>query len=131
MSIARRPGAIAQRELADRIDSGPRVASQRRIAEAIQRSPRVTTQQAFSRNVQREVTSRRNDTGLPDNLKAGVESLSGVSLEGVKVHYNSGKPAQLNALAAHRNAHAPILLQPLEEVAESFRCGRSARGSSR
>jgi len=40
-----------------------------------------------------------NRTGLPDQLKAGVESLSGVSLDSVKVHYNSPKPAQLNALA--------------------------------
>jgi uncharacterized protein DUF4157 len=40
-----------------------------------------------------------NRTGLPDRLKSGVEALSGVSLDGVKVHYNSSKPAQLNALA--------------------------------
>ncbi|MEL7004655.1 MAG: DUF4157 domain-containing protein [Bacteroidota bacterium] len=40
-----------------------------------------------------------NNTGLPDNLKSGVESLSGMSLNDVKVHYNSPKPAQLNALA--------------------------------
>ncbi|MCO5382495.1 MAG: DUF4157 domain-containing protein [Methanosarcina barkeri] len=40
-----------------------------------------------------------NNTGLPDNLKAGVENLSGMSMDGVKVHYNSGTPAQLNALA--------------------------------
>jgi Domain of unknown function (DUF4157) len=40
-----------------------------------------------------------NRTGLPDRLKAGAEVLSGVSLDGVKVHYNSSKPAQLNALA--------------------------------
>lgn len=40
-----------------------------------------------------------NRTGLPDQLKAGVENLSGLSLDDVKVHYNSGKPAQLNALA--------------------------------
>jgi hypothetical protein len=40
-----------------------------------------------------------NDTGLPDRLKSGVEALSGVSLDGVKVHYNSSRPAQLNALA--------------------------------
>lgn len=38
-------------------------------------------------------------TGLPDNLKAGVESLSGMNLDHVKVYYNSAKPAQLNALA--------------------------------
>jgi Domain of unknown function (DUF4157) len=40
-----------------------------------------------------------NRTGLPDQLKAGVENLSGVSLDDVKVHYNSAEPAQLNALA--------------------------------
>jgi hypothetical protein len=40
-----------------------------------------------------------NNTGLPDNLKSGIESLSGVSMDNVKVHYNSSQPAQLNALA--------------------------------
>ncbi len=38
-------------------------------------------------------------TGLPNSLKAGVENLSGLSLDGVKVHYNSARPAQLSALA--------------------------------
>lgn len=40
-----------------------------------------------------------NKTGLPDNLKAGVENLSGYSLDDVKVHYNSSQPATLQALA--------------------------------
>jgi len=40
-----------------------------------------------------------NRTGLPDGLKAGVEALSGLSMDGVKVHYNSSQPAQLNAHA--------------------------------
>jgi hypothetical protein len=40
-----------------------------------------------------------NRTGLPDRLKSGAEALSGISLDGVKVHYNSSKPAQLNAHA--------------------------------
>ena len=40
-----------------------------------------------------------NKTGLPDNLKAGIESLSDLSLDHVKVHYNSAQPSQLNALA--------------------------------
>ncbi|MCX5954659.1 MAG: DUF4157 domain-containing protein [Cyanobacteria bacterium] len=42
---------------------------------------------------------RENKTGLPDNLKASIESLSGLSLDHVKVHFNSAQPAQLNALA--------------------------------
>jgi len=42
---------------------------------------------------------KANNTGLPDNLKSGIESLSGHSMDDVKVHYNSDKPAQLNAHA--------------------------------
>ncbi len=42
---------------------------------------------------------RPNQTGLPNNLKAGIENLSGYSMDDVKVHYNSSKPAQLQALA--------------------------------
>lgn len=42
---------------------------------------------------------RKNDTGLPDDLKSGVESLSGLSMNDVKVHFNSPRPAQLHALA--------------------------------
>ncbi|MFC5743216.1 DUF4157 domain-containing protein [Dyella tabacisoli] len=36
---------------------------------------------------------------LPDGLRSGVESLSGVDMSGVRVHYASPWPAQLNALA--------------------------------
>lgn len=42
---------------------------------------------------------RKNNTGLPDHLKPGIESLSGMSMDAVRVHYNSSQPAQLNALA--------------------------------
>lgn len=45
------------------------------------------------------VEQQSNKTGLPNALKAGVEKLSGYSLEHVRVHYNSPKPAQLQALA--------------------------------
>ena len=40
-----------------------------------------------------------NTTGLPDGLKSGIEALSGISMDGVNVDYNSPQPAQLNALA--------------------------------
>lgn len=47
---------------------------------------------------QRQVI-KPNNTGLPDQLKTGIESLSGMNMDGVKVHYNSSRPAELNALA--------------------------------
>ncbi len=42
---------------------------------------------------------RKNTTGLPDRLKDGIETLSGVTLDDVRVHYNSAKPAAVQALA--------------------------------
>jgi hypothetical protein len=40
-----------------------------------------------------------NHTNLPDRLKAGIEGISGLALDDVRVHYNSPKPATLQALA--------------------------------
>ncbi len=45
------------------------------------------------------IQKKENNTGLPDNLKTGIETLSGYSMDDVKVHYNSDKPAQLQAHA--------------------------------
>jgi hypothetical protein len=42
---------------------------------------------------------KENSTGLHDQLKSGIENLSGYSMDDVKVHYNSTKPAQLQAHA--------------------------------
>ncbi len=42
---------------------------------------------------------RENTTGLPDALKSGIESLSQLSMDDVKVHYQSSQPAQVQALA--------------------------------
>ncbi len=45
------------------------------------------------------VQAKANNTGMPAHLKAGIENLSGYSLDSVKVHYNSDKPSQLKAYA--------------------------------
>ncbi len=42
---------------------------------------------------------KKNKTRLPDQVKEGVENLSGYAMDDVKVHYNSAEPAQLNTLA--------------------------------
>jgi len=54
----------------------------------------VSQQKSFEKTLQSE-----NKTGLPDDLKNGIENLSGLSMEDVKVHYNSDTPAQLSAHA--------------------------------
>lgn len=48
---------------------------------------------------QRAEAPRPNNTGMPDKLKSGIESLSGFSMDNVRVHYNSSKPATVQALA--------------------------------
>lgn len=45
------------------------------------------------------IQKKENKTGIPDGLKAGMESVSGISLNDVSVHRNSDKPAQLQAHA--------------------------------
>ncbi len=53
----------------------------------------------YSQQNQPTLQLKKNNSGLPDSLKSGVENLSGLSMDDVKVHYNSDKPAQLNAHA--------------------------------
>lgn len=53
----------------------------------------------FSNAATTQLEPKPNNTGLPDNLKSGVENLSGYSLDDVKVHYNSSKPSELQAHA--------------------------------
>jgi hypothetical protein len=60
---------------------------------------------------------KENHTGLPDQLKYGIEAMGGHTMDDVKVHYNSPRPAQLNAhafaqgtdihLAAGQERHLP------------------------
>ncbi len=107
---------------ADDSRSGLRITQLQALADASNRVRRTTQLQAMadsSSSVKRinqlqEISSSRqthqfsqhkpiqrkgNNTGLPDNLKSGIENLSGVSMDSVKVHKNSDKPAQLNAHA--------------------------------
>jgi Domain of unknown function (DUF4157) len=56
---------------------------------------------------------RANKTGLPDRLKAGVENLTGLSMDDVRVHYNSAKPAGVQALAYTQGAD--IFVAPGQE----------------
>ena len=44
-------------------------------------------------------TSVENNTGLPDQLKSGIENISGISLNDVRVHPNSSQPGELSAHA--------------------------------
>ncbi|MEP0265476.1 DUF4157 domain-containing protein [Dokdonia sp.] len=71
-------------------DNRPEAVAQRKILEMVDN---YTSQQ------QHPIQKKKNDTGLPDNLKTGIENLSGISMDDVKVHRNSDKPAQLQAHA--------------------------------
>jgi hypothetical protein len=59
------------------------------------------------------VHKKENSTGLPDALKTGIENLSGISMDDVRVHYNSTRPAEVRALALTQGTD--IYLRPSEE----------------
>ncbi len=117
------PTLNAQRKFGDMLSSSPRQIAQRQSFDSIHNSPMMVAQhKRYSHlfgTVQRaedeepiqgksaiespaqleQKTEEPNKTGLPDNLKSGIENLSGMSMDGVKVHYNSSQPAALNAHA--------------------------------
>ncbi|HWF02056.1 MAG TPA: DUF4157 domain-containing protein [Candidatus Angelobacter sp.] len=80
--------------LASEMNSSPPATLQKKSE--TEAPPRASTAPA---QIEESAVRRPNRTGLPDQVKAGVEGLSGMSLDNVRVHYNSAQPAQLNALA--------------------------------
>ena len=115
------PQAIAQRKVSQLMNNSPQLLAQRKLlsGESVQRVEEEEPLQKKSESIQRveeeelqkkaatdspaqlkeQSSGKPNDTGLPDNLKSGIENLSGMSMDSVRVHYNSSQPAQLNALA--------------------------------
>lgn len=88
------------------VDNRPEAFAQRKIQEIAKNSPQAKQAAQLqgmadnhSAQQPKPIQKKENNTGLPDNLKSGIESLSGFSMDDVKVHYNSNKPAQLQAYA--------------------------------
>jgi len=88
--VDNRPEAIAQRKLQEMANNSPQA---NKSAQLQARADNHSAQQ------QQSIQKAENNTGLPDNLKAGIENLSGSFMDDVNVHYNSDKPAQLQAHA--------------------------------
>lgn len=100
------PEAIAKRKLQEMINNSPRVQQLKAYQKMANKSTRVkqliqlqTMVDNYYAKQQQAAQKKVNNTGLSDNLKTGMETLSGMSLDDVKVHQNSDKPAQLQAHA--------------------------------
>ena len=108
------------------LNQSPAVENQIQLQQSLNQSPQTVALQAKAASVQQQcrknndwiqgkfaagaptaATNARqastgnatNTTGMPDSLKTGLEQLSGIDLSDIRVHYNSTKPAQLNAFA--------------------------------
>jgi hypothetical protein len=93
-----RPEAIVQRKLHEMANNSWQ---QKRAVQlhAIANSHRSQQDVPLQKKAASGSATRANNTGLPNNLKSGIENLSGYSMDDVKVHRNSDKPAQLQAHA--------------------------------
>ena len=80
--------------------------SQRKVVLQDNRGPGAPGKLTDNRATQ--LAQKPNNTGLPDNLKFGIEHLSGMSMDHVRVHYNSSQPAQLNAHAYAQGSNIHI-----------------------
>ncbi len=94
------------------VDNRPVSAQQQQIQRVIDRyasfSQPALQKVSITKNIQRKrnpltsseiVQQKPNKTGLPDSLKTGIEGLSGIGMDDVKVHYNSSKPSSVQAHA--------------------------------
>ena len=66
---------------------------------------------------------KKNETGMPDHLKAGIEDLSGFSMDDVRVHYNSDKP--LHAGHGHPRGTGAGAAPPARGMARGAADGRA------
>ena len=96
--VDNRPEAAAQRKLQEMAHNYPQEKQAAQL-QAMADSYSAQQQNPIQKKASPEPSRRENNTGLPDNLKTGMENLSGMSLDDVKVHRNSDKPAQLQAHA--------------------------------
>jgi hypothetical protein len=76
------------------VAQGARVAAQEQVGQVLNQSARVAQLKALGATL-----NGRNETSLPERLRSGIEALSGLSMDQVRVHRNSSRPAQLQALA--------------------------------
>ena len=93
--VDNRPEAVAQRKLQEMTNNSP---------QAKQAAQLQAMADNYSAGQQQPIQKKVNNTGLSDNLKSGIENLSGYSMDDVKVHRNSDKPAQLQAHAYAQGA---------------------------
>ncbi|MFZ6769412.1 DUF4157 domain-containing protein [Undibacterium sp. Di26W] len=101
-----RPAALAQRTLQQMANQSPQ-------ARRLQACAQLMEQARPARESKPAAAAAAAANGLPVQLKAGIEALSGMRMDHVRVHYNSPRPAQLKAHAfAQGNA---IHLAPGQE----------------
>jgi hypothetical protein len=88
--VDNRPATAMQMQLQAKADSCARMQQGAQLKTLVEnRAPRQ----------RHSLQGAENHTGLPDQLRSGVESMSGISMDDVKVNFNSPQPAQLNASA--------------------------------
>ncbi|HEX2900983.1 MAG TPA: DUF4157 domain-containing protein, partial [Bacteroidia bacterium] len=94
------PEAAHLSQLQAAANQSPQVQQFRQLQAGIDQSEQVQQFHKHQQGINNAVSQRKeNRTGLPDDLKSGIEGLSGMSMDDVRVHYNSDKPAAMQAHA--------------------------------
>ncbi|VVE67775.1 hypothetical protein PAN31117_02752 [Pandoraea anapnoica] len=91
-----RSQAVPSASMQALVDTSPRMVAQRQHMQTLF-SQQDTS--AEHQPVQRTASASDRSNGLPIGLKQGIESLSGQAMDHVRVHYNSSRPAQMQAHA--------------------------------
>lgn len=80
-------------------DTGSRASARRQMQAMADGSARVRQLQSQAASLQAGARQSNASGGLPSRLKSGIESLSGMNMDHVRVNLNSDRPARLQAHA--------------------------------
>jgi hypothetical protein len=82
----------------DFVDNSQEAIQMRQFSEQVDSSEEMQELSGYQEQIN-SGKEKKNNTGIPDNIKKGIEAISGISLDDVRVYYNSLKPEEIDAHA--------------------------------
>jgi hypothetical protein len=97
--VNQRPESLRQLKLQETMNNSQQIKKGAMLQASANQYATSVVQKKEEHKEEEVVQKKENETGLPDHLKAGVENLSGLPMDDVRVHFNSNKPAAVQAKA--------------------------------
>ncbi len=90
------------------VDNRPEALEQQELQAMANNSPQALEGAKFQEMAEQHAQQSVNKTGIPDDLKTNTENVLKVSLNKIKVHYNSKEPEKVDAHSLTKGNHVYI-----------------------